>query len=98
MWDPTPKLAYSAPAPKRDPKAPRITNHSKTKVRSATLDATTGRPISRFKRRKLEASPEYREKFNAGQKELLKARRQRSDAAAVTADAKQRLKDAARGE
>lgn len=93
-----PKLAYSARAPRREEGAPRYTNHSKTYFRSATIDAVTGRPISRFKRRKLERDPRYVAEFNAKQAQLLKERRQRSEARAVTRDAQDRLERAARGE
>lgn len=73
------------------------TNHGKTLWRTATFDTATGRPISRFKRRRLERDPEYVARFNAAQKATLKARRQKQEAAGVARESKKRLKDAAEG-
>lgn len=80
-----------------------LTNHSKTKWRTAIVDKDwrdprTGmvmapRPMSRFKRRRLERTPEGR----AAMATMLRNQRQLKEAKAVTKEAKKRLKDAAEG-
>lgn len=83
-------MAQSTPA-----KRSRRTGHNwkKTRAYSAVIDPKTGKPMSRFKRRKHERTPAGRAQLA----NMRRAQRNAEEAAAVAADAKRRLKDAAEG-